>query len=130
MGVSWAHQIASKDKYVAIVSTVIETANPMNEIEPAIKLLGPVLERFDSISEFRLPTDDGTKDNVFVTTSYDPCSHFEDASAEVLNMWKVFTGTDLDLSYTPDEEERLGTQYATFVCCFLEVTCMRHCRVH
>jgi Rab GDP dissociation inhibitor len=105
MMVSWAHQIAAKDKYVAIVSTVCETANPEQEIAPAEKLLGPILQSFVSISEFREPTDDGTKDQVFVTTSYDPTSHFEDASTEVLKMWKTITGEELDLTVTEDADE-------------------------
>merc|ERR1719352_1683474 len=69
MMVSWAHSIAAKDKYVAIVSTVVETQNPEAEIAPAVKLLGPVVEQFTSISEYREPVDDGTGDQVFVTTS-------------------------------------------------------------
>merc|ERR1719160_1060818 len=71
MMVSWAHSIAAKDKYVAIVSTVVETANPAQEIQPALNLLGPILERFDSVSDYQEPTDNGVADNVFVTTSYD-----------------------------------------------------------
>lgn len=105
MMVSWAHSIAARDKYVAIVSTVVESADPEKEIEPAIKLLGPVLEKFVSISEYREPTDNGVQDQVFVTTSYDPTSHFEDASTEVIKMWKTITGEDLDLTPPPDDEE-------------------------
>merc|ERR1719460_3095408 len=105
MMVSWAHSIAAKDKYVAIVSTVVETQNPEAELAPAIALLGPVLEKFTSISEYKEPTDDGVKDQVFVTTSYDPTSHFEDASTEVLKMWKTITGEDLDLTNIPQDED-------------------------
>jgi len=107
--VSWAHCIAAKDKYLAIVSTVVETSDPLKEIAPALKLLGPILESFDSISDYAVPTEaqyKGTKaDNVYVTSSYDPMSHFEEDSAEVLAMWKTITGTDLDLTYTPDPDE-------------------------
>jgi len=105
MMVSWAHSIAAKDKYVAIVSTVVETATPEKEIEPALKLLGPILEKFVTLSDYREPLDDGTKDQVFVTTSYDPSSHFEDASTEVKSMWKTITGEELDLTVPPDAEE-------------------------
>jgi len=105
MMVSWAHQIAAKDKYVAIVSTVVETGNPEAEIAPAVKLLGPVLESFTSISDWKEPTDDGSADQVFVTTSYDPSSHFEDASAEVKMMWQRITGEELDLTVPPDADE-------------------------
>lgn len=103
--VSWAHCIAAKDKYVAIVSTVVETRDAEKEIEPALRLLGPILEKFVNISEFKVPTDDGTADQVFVTASYDPSSHFEDASSEVLQMWKRISGEDLDLNVTQEEEE-------------------------
>merc|ERR1719456_982888 len=106
MMVSFAHCIAAKDKYVAIVSTVVETPNPQNEIAPALKLLGPILHKFDTVSEFKVPLDNGTKDNVFVTTSYDPTSHFEDASQEVLTMWKTITGEELDLTIPPGQEDQ------------------------
>mmetsp|Transcript_25621 Transcript_25621/g.59684 ORF Transcript_25621/g.59684 Transcript_25621/m.59684 type:complete len:456 (+) Transcript_25621:62-1429(+) len=105
MMVSWAHCIAAKDKYVAIVSTVVETANPEKEIEPGLKLLGPILEKFVSISEIRIPNDDGSKDQVYVSATYDPTSHFEDASKEVLAMYKTLTGTELDLSVLPSEDD-------------------------
>jgi Rab GDP dissociation inhibitor len=103
MMVSWAHCIAAKDKYVAIVSTVVETDKPEVEIEPALKLLGPIIDKFITVEDYFVPVDDGTKDQVFVSSSYDPCSHFEDASAEVLRMWKAITGADLNLELTPEE---------------------------
>mmetsp|Transcript_96335 Transcript_96335/g.241528 ORF Transcript_96335/g.241528 Transcript_96335/m.241528 type:complete len:461 (-) Transcript_96335:95-1477(-) len=105
MMVSWAHCIAAKDKYVAIVSTVVETANPEKELEPAEKLLGPILEKFVEVSDVRVPVDDGAGDQVFVSASYDPTSHFEDVAKEVLVMWKRITGEDLDLTVLPEEEE-------------------------
>eukprot|EP00930_Biecheleria_cincta_P092258 TRINITY_DN820_c0_g1_i3.p1 TRINITY_DN820_c0_g1~~TRINITY_DN820_c0_g1_i3.p1 ORF type:complete len:490 (-),score=99.92 TRINITY_DN820_c0_g1_i3:180-1547(-) len=106
MMISHAHCIAAKDKYVAIVSTVIETPNPEKEIEPALKLLGPILQKFIQTSEVRVPVTDPSKDGVFVTASYDPSSHFEDASTEVLRMWKDITGEALDLTVTPDDEDQ------------------------
>jgi Rab GDP dissociation inhibitor len=105
MMVSWAHSIAAKDKYVAIVSTVVETAQPEKELEPALKLLGPILEKFTQVSDYKVPLDDGVKDQVFVTSSYDPTSHFQDASTEVIKMWKTITGEDLDLTNIPQDEE-------------------------
>merc|ERR1712151_522978 len=105
MMVSWAHNIAAKDKYVAIVSTVCETADPEKELEPAYKLLGKILDKFVDVTEIRVPVDDGAKDGVHVTGTYDPSSHFEDASNEVLRMWKTLTGEDLDLTVVPDEDE-------------------------
>jgi Rab GDP dissociation inhibitor len=44
--VSSTHNVCVKDVYVAMVSTIVETTtNPEAEIEPGIKLLGPVFDK-------------------------------------------------------------------------------------
>jgi Rab GDP dissociation inhibitor len=48
--VSSDHAICSKGIYVAIVSTTMETSNPESEIQPALALLGPILDMFVSVS--------------------------------------------------------------------------------
>lgn len=103
--VSSTHCVAYKGKYIAIVSTTVETANPEAEIEPAIRLLGPIEQKFVSVSELCVPTDNGTTDKVFVTESYDPLSHFESATDDVLRLWQNITGAPLDLTITADAAE-------------------------
>ncbi len=48
--VSSAHAVCTKDFYIAMISTNIETTNPEAEIQPALNLLGPVKEMFVSVS--------------------------------------------------------------------------------
>ena len=43
--VSSTHNVCAKDVYVAIVSTIVESSNPEAEIEPGLKLLGPVFDK-------------------------------------------------------------------------------------
>ncbi len=43
--VSFAHNVASSGKYIAIVSTTVETANPIAELAPGFNLLGKITER-------------------------------------------------------------------------------------
>ena len=43
--VSFAHNVAAKGHYIAMVSTTVETSNPEEELKPGIDLLGPVLEK-------------------------------------------------------------------------------------
>ena len=43
--VSNAHNVSSPGKYIAIVSTTVETQNPLQEINSGIQLLGKILER-------------------------------------------------------------------------------------
>ena len=43
--VSFAHNVASKGHYLAMVSTTVETGAPENELKPATQLLGPIMEK-------------------------------------------------------------------------------------
>lgn len=103
--VSSAHAVCSKGLYIAMISTTVETDKPELEIRPALDLLGDILEMFVSISTIYEPVDDGKRDNLFVTHSYDPTSHFEQASEEVLELYQRITGEKLDLNIEPTEDE-------------------------
>ena len=52
-----------------------------------------------------VPSSDVVKDNVFVTKSLDPQSHFESATDDVLSLYKKITGQDLDLVNLPEDNE-------------------------
>jgi Rab GDP dissociation inhibitor len=59
--VSYSHLICAKGIYVAIISTTVETENPEAEIQPAILLLGDILEMFVSVSTLYEPAASGKK---------------------------------------------------------------------
>ena len=75
--VSDAHNVCSKGHYLAIISTIIETDKPHIELEPALKLLSPIEEKFMGIAELFEPKQDGSKDNIYLSRSYDASSHFQ-----------------------------------------------------
>lgn len=102
MMVSHAHNIATNGKYIAIVSATVETAYPEREIQPALDLLGPIENKFVSVSDLYEPTDMSFKDQLYISKSYDATSHFESAAREVLELWEKITGAPLDLSIDPD----------------------------
>lgn len=62
--ISSAHNVAAEGKYIAIVSTSVETNDPEQEIKPALDLLLPIDQKFVSISDQYAPTDQGTKSQV------------------------------------------------------------------
>jgi len=95
--------VAPKGKFIAIVSTTLEGDDPEKELKPGLDLLGAIEAKFVSVSPLLIPTDDGTKDQVFISTSYDGSSHFESTSDDVLDVYKRITGHDMDL--TPKKEE-------------------------
>lgn len=63
--ISFAHNVAAQGKYIAIVSTTVETGEPEKEIKPALDLLEPIEQKFVSISDQYAPTDIGTESQVW-----------------------------------------------------------------
>lgn len=45
LAVSYAHNVAQKGYFLAIVSALVETANPELEIKPGLDLLGPIEQK-------------------------------------------------------------------------------------
>ncbi|KAF9029274.1 rab GTPase activator [Hymenopellis radicata] len=103
--ISSTHNVCAKDIYVAIVSTIVETDKPELEIAPGLNLLGPIHDKFVSITPLYTPTAPGTSDNIFVTRSYDATSHFETVVEDVQDVWKRVVGSDLVLKKRDVEVE-------------------------
>ncbi|MEQ2197475.1 hypothetical protein XENOCAPTIV_030063 [Xenoophorus captivus] len=77
--ISYAHNVAAQGKYIAIVSTTVETSEPEAEIEPALELLEPIDQK-----------------SVFASRSYDATTHFETTCNDIKDIYKRMTGTDFD----------------------------------
>jgi Rab GDP dissociation inhibitor len=95
--VSSAHKVCAEKKYVAIVSTKVETSTPELELQSAYNLLGPITEKFVSIVDMEEPLEDGAKDGCFISRSYDATSHFETVCEDVFSLYKRVTGKALAL---------------------------------
>lgn len=102
---SSAHLVCAKGHYIAIISTVIETDEPHVEIEPAFALLGPREETLMGIADIYEPIEDGTKDHVYISKSYDATSHFETTTDDVKDLYLRITGKALELKKTSKETE-------------------------
>uniref|UniRef100_A0A3B3QTV7 Rab GDP dissociation inhibitor n=1 Tax=Paramormyrops kingsleyae TaxID=1676925 RepID=A0A3B3QTV7_9TELE len=94
--ISYAHNVAAQGKYIAIVSTTVETNEPEAEIEPALELLEPIDQKFVAISDLLEPTDDGTESQIFVSRAYDATTHFETTCNDIKDVYKRMTGSDFD----------------------------------
>jgi len=95
--VSSTHNVAAKDIYIAIVSTIVETGRPEQELAPGLSLLGHVHDKFVSVTPLYTPTASGEADNIFITRSYDATSHFETVVEDVQDVWKRVMGAPLVL---------------------------------
>ncbi|KAJ0064609.1 hypothetical protein NL108_011364 [Boleophthalmus pectinirostris] len=94
--ISYAHNVAAQGKYIAIVSTTVETAEPESEIAPALELLEPIDKKFVAISDMYEPTDDGSDSQIFASRSYDATTHFETTCNDIKDIYKRMTGSDFD----------------------------------
>uniref|UniRef100_A0AAZ3S148 Rab GDP dissociation inhibitor n=1 Tax=Oncorhynchus tshawytscha TaxID=74940 RepID=A0AAZ3S148_ONCTS len=94
--ISYAHNVAAQGKYIAIVSTTVETNEPEAEIEPALELLEPIDQKFVSLSDLYEPTDDGTESQIFASSAYDATTHFETTCNDIKDIYKRMTGSDFD----------------------------------
>lgn len=88
-----------------MVSTLVESDKPEAEIQVAIDLLGGILDMFVSVSTVFEPLESGKSSNIWITKSYDPSSHFEDASDNILQIYEDLTGEKLSMDIEPSEDE-------------------------
>jgi len=96
--VSFAHNVAPKGKYIALVAGQLETDNVEKELQPGLKLLGPTLQTFYSVSPLFEPANNAAKEGVHISKSYDPTTHFETVCTDVIRLYKEITG-EQDVSY-------------------------------
>jgi len=108
--VSYHHKIAAAGKYVCVCSTTVETKEPEKELLPAINLLGAIEQKFFWVSDSYEPTGDGSKDQLYVTSTYDATSHFESATREAVALYERMSGQKIDLTISaePDDLEEKG----------------------
>ena len=100
-----ALQVTAPGVYVAIVSTISEKHDPDQDLESGLRLLGPILKRFTSVSQQYEPVSDGSSDNCYISKSFDATSHFENDCDDLLSLYKRVTGEELDMSINADSVE-------------------------
>jgi Rab GDP dissociation inhibitor len=118
--VSYHHKVAAKGKYIAVVCGKVEGKTSTDakddvkiaqrELAPALSLIGPVEQQFFWLRDYYEPVNDSKADGCFISSSFDPTTHFESATNQVMDMYERITGTKLDLTVQPDpaEDEQQG----------------------
>ena len=100
---SASHNVVAKGKWVAFVSTRLESgskAAAQEELGPGLALLGQVDHTFVDVCDVYEPMGSGSADGCFISKGYDETSHFESVTEDVLDLYKRITGKELDLHNT------------------------------
>ncbi|THV68725.1 rab GTPase activator [Aureobasidium pullulans] len=95
--VSWAHNVAPKGYYIAIVSTIAESdSNHHLELQAGFDRLGKIEEKFmgPPIPIYE-PLESGSNDNIFISRSYDATSHFETTTDDIRDIYRRAEGHEL-----------------------------------
>lgn len=103
--VSYVHEVAAKGFYIAAISCKKETDDPLQELAPALKLLGKIEARFFWVQKQYIGVNDPDKDGCIIPNSFDSTTHFESATKEVLELYEKLSGKPLDLT-TPVEDDQ------------------------
>ena len=87
------HLVAPKGKYIVICSTTVETADPIAELAPALKIIGGTfLKRFNHITERFVPATSGNMNGCYMTNSLDATANFEGVMANALEIYESIFG--------------------------------------
>jgi len=96
--VSSAHQVAPPGKYLAILSTTVETDNPEAELQPALDICGSFLKRWTIVKPLFQPINNPLEDGIFISKSYDATSHFDTVAEDVIRLYQLVSGLE-DVSH-------------------------------
>jgi len=99
---SSALQVAPQNRWIAMISAQVYTDNPKRELEKAYKLLGKVLKDFFFVTDTYDAANDSEKEQIFISSSMDATTHFQQATRDVMAMYKAVTGKDVDLNANPE----------------------------
>jgi len=103
--VSFAHNVAPKGKYIALVAGQLEKDDVKAELAAGVKLLGNTIQTFYSVSPLYDPANDYKKEGIHISKSYDPTTHFESVCTDVIRLYQEVTGEkDVSYIFVPKEE--------------------------
>ncbi|KAH3679748.1 hypothetical protein WICPIJ_008542 [Wickerhamomyces pijperi] len=101
------HKACPPGKSIAICSTIIEGDKPPHiQLETAFGLIK--VKSFDhtfmGLSDLFEPLDDGSKNGIFISKSYDATSHFESVTEDIKDIYFRVTGKPLKLTKLEEGE--------------------------
>ena len=92
---------------IGFVSATGEKDGPEKDLELGIEILkrAGIREQFIFRQDVQVPKPGYTAKNIFISKGYDATSHFETTVRDVLDMYKMITGKDIDLKAPPRRPE-------------------------
>lgn len=96
MVISDSHGVCKKGFNLAIISTTKESDDVKKDLKVAFDLIGPTKHEFFIEEDVYRGVD--FADDIYVTSSLDCTSHFENAAKDVEKIYEAMQGKKLDLT--------------------------------
>ena len=101
----YGHCVCKKGYYVVIISTLDDNDNINKQLAPAMDIIGNILESFDQTYSYYEPIDKSFKDDIFISNSFLPQSHFENDFDDIIDIFYKITGARLQFETSEKEEQ-------------------------
>jgi len=89
--------------YIATISSMVYTDDPKAELMMAYDVIAPCVKEFFFVRDTYQAANNPQEDSVFITSSMDATTHFQSASMEVQLIYKMITGSEVDLTAKPED---------------------------
>ena len=97
----YGHCACKKGYYIIVISTFDDANNINKQLAPAMDIIGNTLECFDKIYTYYEPIDKSFNDNIFISNSLLPQSHFENDFDDIIDEFQKITETKLQFDTAP-----------------------------
>ena len=101
----YGHCICKKGYYVVIISTFDDNSEINKQLAPAMDIIGNIIDFFDKKYIYYEPIDKSFKDDIFISNSFLPQSHFEHDFNDIIEEFYKITGAKLQFETSEKEEQ-------------------------
>jgi len=102
-------ECAGNGRWVAVCSTKVDSEDSMGPLQQVRDFITGggvnVLEEFHTVRPTYIGVNQQAGDNIYICSSPDHTTHFQNASRQVMNLYHAMTGNALDLTKLPAKEE-------------------------
>lgn len=92
----YGHCVCKKGYYVVFISSFLDSNDINKQLTPAMEIIGNTLDSFDKIYSYYEPINKSFNDNIFISNSFLPHSHFENDFDDIIEEFHKITDAKLE----------------------------------
>ena len=101
----YGHCVCKKGYYFVVISTYDDGNDINKQLASAMKIIGNTLECFDKVYSYYEPIDKSFNENIYISNSLLPQSHFENDFEDIIDEFQKITEGKLQIDLIPNNLE-------------------------